>query len=862
MSWFSRLRNVFRPDDLDRDLAEELRFHADQRAAELGIPASEAAARLGNVRRLEQESRDVKQHGWLASVVQDLRLSLRLWRKHPVTAAASILTIAIAGGLAMAAFQLVWNVLLRPLPYGQPDRLAQIWLTEGTENRRSPRNEWLDEWRDASRAFSHLVTYRQWRVTILEPHHEPELVNTLMISSEFFAALQVKLRAGRPFTRPETQPGADAVVILRGSAARKYFPGRGSALDEELDIDGVRSRVVGIVDDGFESGPLVQLARGLAVTGRNPWLESDVFLPISRALSPGSKTPMRVNFAFGRLANGVPLDDAARELATLSGTKLKGRLWLSPLAVEFAYRLRPALLALLGAAGCVLLIACANLANLLLVQTLLRQRELAVRAALGAGRARLVRQLLTEAGLLALAGGLGGLYLAQVFTSALIRLYPDAVARVATIGMQPAVYAFGFGITLLAGLAIGALPAFCATRDSAASLRVGQVSLSANSRWWAGSLVAGQVGLTTLLLCAAGLLLQSFLAMRAVDLGLERDHLVTTSVTLPITRYPKREDRAAFATQWLERLAAIPGVESVGVSNSLPLRYTTLLNVTVRVPGWPGEQEVGGRAVGGDYFRAFGMRFAAGRAFDPGHKFEVVVNEAFAAKYLRSRDVVGRQLPQGKFTYTIAGVLKDVRLLGLREAAPPEIYFSYPTFPLNPLDTVLRTRLPLDRLNAALRRELKLLDSEIPLAPLTTMDALVDSELARPRFQAGLVLLFAASMLGLAALGTYGVIAHQVRGRLAEFGLRRALGASSPALLRLVVWDGMKGPLVGLLLGLALSVVWLGRVLESVLYGVGPREPLVFGAAGLLLAVTSLLACLPPARAAIRLDPLAALRRE
>jgi len=317
-------------------------------------------------------------------------------------------------------------------------------------------------------------------------------------------------------------------------------------------------------------------------------------------------------------------------------------------------KLRPALLALSGATLCVLLISCANLSNLLLAQALFLQRELAVRSALGAGRGRIARQLLTEAMLLSAIGGVCGIYASHVFSRVMIGLYPDVIARLTTTDKHPVVYVFGFAVTLSIGLLIGMLPAWRGTRESSdGALRVGHNSLSPGSRRWADGLVVFQVGLTAVLLIAAGLLLNSFFAIRSIELGLEKENIVTSSVSLPITRYPKREDRAKFVAQWLERLQNIPGVELAGVSNSLPLRYITLLHITLRVPAAAEEVEIGGRAVVGDYFKALGMRFVAGVPFDANREFEIAVIETFAAKYLRGLNPVGLQFSKGKITKTI-----------------------------------------------------------------------------------------------------------------------------------------------------------------------------------------------------------------
>ncbi|MGC4049730.1 MAG: FtsX-like permease family protein [Paludibaculum sp.] len=498
----------------------------------------------------------------------------------------------------------------------------------------------------------------------------------------------------------------------------------------------------------------------------------------------------------------------------------------------------------------------------MLAQVVLRRRELAVRAALGAGMARVMRQLVTEAMAQSLAGGAAGLLLSQLLYRVIVGLYPDTIPRTADSSPDWVIYLFAFSITVLTGLLFGVLPAWRAASEAKdEALRVGNPWMSRGSRRWSNAMVALQVGLTAMVLIAAGLLVRTFLTLRDIDIGIERHHILTASIDLPGTRYKTRDDRARFGRAWLERLKTIPGVSFAGISNSVPLRYTMLLDLLIFVPGSDKEQLVGGRAVGGDYFQALGMRWAEGVPFDPKIKSQVAVNEAFARKFLKGKQAVGFQLPQGNSSMWITGVLKDVRHRGLREAPQPELFISYDSFALNPVDTVIRSTLPPAQIIAAMRRELKALDDQVVLAKPLAMDDVVNSELARPRFQVVLLGLFASVALPLAAIGTYGVIAYNVRSRTPELGLRRALGASTLDMLQLVLTNGFRAPMLGLAAGLLLSWFVTGRFLEAMLFGVTARDPKVLLFAACTLAVTSLLACILPGRIAARIDPGVALRR-
>ena len=794
---------------------------------------------------------------WLSQLrndrLSDIRHAFRLWRKRPVVAAAAVLTIALGASLNIAVTEAIWTVMLKPLPYPHADRLVQIWVDDGKDERSAPGRALIDTWRDGSRTFAQIASYRPWRVTVASGG-DPQQVYSGLVSAEFFGMLGARFVAGRPFSAQETRAGADDAIVLREGFWRQRFNADYGVLGRTIGVDGRSCRVIGIVSDSFSAAVLGAKSR------------ADVYLPISRAQIPGMRvpTPMRTVFAIGRLRDGVSAHEAGQDLAAIAKAEEKRRIWLSPLQAELGRQVGPALLALLAATGCVLLIACANLANLLMAQGVMRRRELAVRSALGAGRGRLIRQLLTETGLVLVAGTLAGAVLARAVTHAMIAMHPSGLPRAEEAGPSWKIYAAASGVILLLGLAFGMLPAWRASRDTnESSLRVGgTLWMSRGSRRWADGMVAVQVGLTAVVLISAGVLLRSFLELRSVEIGVAREHVITASIDLPGARYSTREERARFGERWVERLQAMPGVAAAGISNSLPLRYTTLLHLLIRVPGSADEQMVAARSVSGAYFDAIGLRFVEGTAFDERRKDQVVVNEAFVRRFLKGKPSVGVALGTEKVPLLITGVVKDVRHRGLRDAAQPEVYMPFASFPLNPVDTVIRSSLPRAQVEAAMRRELRAVDDQLAVGRVMTMEDVVDEQLAAARFQAALLGLFATVALLLAAVGTYGVIAQTVRSRLPEMALRRTLGAGTGNLLRLVLVAGMKAPLLGLTIGVAAGVFVAGRALRTLLYGVAPDDPALVVGTAVVLGITAMAACLIPAVLAVRVQPGETLRQD
>jgi putative ABC transport system permease protein len=796
---------------------------------------------------------------------QDLKIALRLWRKRPLWAAAAVLTIALGTGMNVALFRMVWSVLLKPLPYQNSARLVQVWRVDEkadsavfASDRHLPDSFTLERWRERSHSFENLAIYRAWMSTVTGGG-DPERISSAVVSAEFFPALRVRALVGRTFSPAEVRPGSDSVVVLSYAYWQRHLGGDPSVLGRILVVDAQPVRVIGILPPDF---------RGIVVS---PTREPQLYLPISK-IATGS---LRVSsgWVLGRLKPGVSRESARLELATLAREAAlehsqpveSNGVSISNLQDTVGGTLRPILLALFGATVCVLLIACANVANLLLSRTLERRRELSIRACLGATRGHIARQMLAEALLVAVSGGLLGLGAAWGLFRLMVALYPGVLPRVEEGGTFWIVLCFAMLLSTASAVISGVLPAWRATREcSYDALRAGRGSLGQGARRWANVLVAAQVGVTVVVLVAAGLLLKSFVLLRSLDVGFAHERILTAQVVLPESVYRTREEQTRFAREWVERLNAIPGVESAALTNSLPLAANLLMDIGLTIPGWSGMQKFGGRVITGAYFDCMGLRMKEGRPLTPAddnRKDVVVVNEAFARHFFGSRPVVGTVLGSGTEVLTIVGLVRDLRNIQLQRPPDPEVYLTFAAHPGIYLDTVLRVRgNPAGVLSAA-RTELRAINPGLVLAKVSTMEKILDSSVATPRFQAVLLGLFAVVALVLASIGTYAVIAQGVRSRTSEFGVRMALGARAWDVFRLVVGQGMRAPLVGLAAGI-LGALAAGSLLQGLLFGITPRDPLVFATVPIILALVALAACGVPARHAARVAPAEALRAE
>ena len=614
-----------------------------------------------------------------------------------MVAAAVLLTIALGTGMNIALFRVVWSALLKPLPYPNAARLVQVWRVTRTAGGFTPRDRRLPDglaielWRTRSHSFDGLASYRPWRATV-GSGGDPDRTPAGLVSAEFFPVLGVRAQFGRTFTAAEVRPGADDVVVLSYGYWQTRFGGDRSLVGRSILIDGRLCQVIGVLPADF---------RDLITYGGSN--QPSVYLPISKVFEGPLK--LSSGFVIGRLKSEIGVAAARAELAALAQGRAQQNQPLEEQGVnithlqdEIGFAVRPALLTMFAATGCILLIACTNVANLLLAQAVGRRQELAIRSALGAGRARLVRQLLTEALVLALAGALLGLGAAWALSRSMIALYPGTLPRVAEGGTSGAVLVFALTLAILTAAFFGILPALLATRGRHdAGLRVGRAWMGRGARRWRDGLIGIQVAVTVTVLIAAGLLLRSFAALRSVDLGFEHARLFTAQVVLPEARYRTAEDQARFAQAWIERLKTIPGVEQAAVTNSLPLAFNVLTSVQFDVAGQPEEHRAGGRAVAGDYFDAMGLRMKEGRplaAADDGRRDVVVVNESFVRRFLKSAAVTGTAIRFGPRAATIVGVVHDLHNLSLERPAEPEIYMPFAALPGAYLDVVVRAARP------------------------------------------------------------------------------------------------------------------------------------------------------------------------
>ncbi len=819
----------------------------------------------------------------MIQTLQDLRFSLRLLARSPGFTVVAVLTLALGIGANAAIFSVVNAVLLKPLPYRAPERLVSIYS-------RFPREGfdhfWISppeyqELRQMAASFEDIGGYRNQAVN-LSGKERPLRVAATYATASTLATLGVPAERGRWFSAAEDRPHGEAAVLLGDDLWRRAFGADPGIVGRRILVDGVDSTVVGVMPAGAQIG-------GQRV---------DAWLPVK--LDPQSQN--RGNHFLNlvaRLRPGVSLQGARAELAGLverwralagpgkhAPEPQRHPLVIAPLLDDTVGDARPALHLLWGAVGFVLLIACANVANLQLARAEGRQREVAVRTALGALRGRLLRQFLTESLLLALAGGVLGLLLAAWGVRALLAANPESIPRFAEIGVDPRGLLFTFLVSVAAGIAFGLAPALH-TRGGAAFAALkegGQRTTAGGARQrLRRGLVVAEVTLAAVLVVGAGLLIRSFWQLQQVDPGFQPQGLLTMELALPPASYPAPAQVAAFVDRLTERLAALPGVESAAAMNGLPPRREVDANDTMfegvpEDPKGPPHNVDFWQFVSRDYFRAMRIPLVAGRFFGAqdgalgpgaGGGGVAVINETMARTFWPGKDPIGRRVRAGRDTawLTIVGIARDVKQQGLDQKTGTELYFLEPQAPATAgyspytFYVVLRGLRDPMLLAAAARAEIARLDPSLPVAHLQTMQRVIHQSLARPRFVTLLVMLFAAVALALAAVGTYGVLAYSVEQRTQEIGVRMALGAQVQGILAMVLRQGLGLVASGLVIGLSLAIV-LRRVLASLLFGVSPSDPLTLAGVAAVLGLTAAAACYLPARRAAAVAPAVALRHE
>jgi predicted permease len=799
---------------------------------------------------------------------QDLSYAVRRLRQAPGFTLVAVATLALGIGGTSAIFSVVNAVLLSPLPFPQADRLVQVAQTwEGRPVVHSPQN-FLDLEAQAS-SFSGLAAVDTSGVTLTGRGAATRLEGA-EVSAPFFDVLRVPPVHGRGFVAGENEPGRNKVAVLGHSLWRDRFGADPGVVGRTVSLNREPHVVVGIAPPGFRYPEQTELwvpmeyDERFRASSRGAW-----YLTVVGRLRPGATVDgarQEVSTIADRLARAYPADNEG-----VGGTVI-------PLLEATVGESRRALLVLLGAVGLVLLVACVNVANLLLARIASRETELAVRAALGAGRGRLVRQLLTESLLLAVLGGAAGLLLAAPVVDGLVALQPEGVPRLAEVAVNRTVVSFAAGLSLLTTLLFGSFPALQTSRRATAqALRQGSRGILIGGRGdLRASLVVGQIALAMVLLAGSALLLRSFARLRSVDPGFRTESALAFRVSLPDSAYPEDAQRLSFHDELQRRLAALAGVRSVGAVAGLPLTGSHF-NISFAVEGRPEvppaqQPTMEVRIATPGYFRAIGIPVRRGRAFTEGDGPEapqvVVLSESAVRRFFPGEEPIGKTIRLGlgrgrgrKAGGEVVGVVGDVKELGLAAASPPEIYVPYAQFPIQSMDMVLRTDGPPRSLAAAAERVVHGLDAELPVARVATLDEVLARSVSEPRFHALLLGSFAATALFLAALGLFGVMSYAVAQRTRELAVRIALGARREDLLRMVLREALLLGAVGVAAGLA-GALLLSRAIASMLFALSPRDPATLAAVAFMLLATAVLASYVPARRATRVDPAAALRSE
>lgn len=816
--------------------------------------------------------------------MNDLLFALRQLRKSPGFTVVAILTLALGIGANTAIFSVVNAVLLKPLPYPQPEQLVAV----GSQDTREVRTGQPDsvsfpdfvDLRAQNNSFACLAVYHD-KTFALAGAGEAQSVRGQRVSGDFFDVLGIKPALGRTFTREEEVAGGGPdglTAVLSYGFWQRQFHGEPSVLGQVLMLDGQPHTVVGVMPPRFQF-PIQPDPLDVYTT-----------IAVEASANGGDKptTEQRGNHSYqaiGRLKAGVPVERGRADLRAIAAnlekqypdTNTYFSVAVLPLREELVGDVSGALYVLFGAVACVLLIASANVANLLLARATVRAKEIALRSALGASRRRIVRQLLTESILLSAFGGALGLMFAAWGTDLLVRLIPENIPRIAEIRLDPVVLGFTFLVAVATGVLFGLAPALHASRlDLRESLNEsGRTTAGSARHTLRSALVIGEVALALILLTGAGLLLQSFNRLSQVNPGIRTDRLLTGVFNLPDHAYPKPENIANFVDDLLPRLRALPGVESVATIFPLPLsgsNIATSFDIEER-PVPKGQQpDSPMRIASVDYFRTVGIPLIRGRLFAEtdqlNSKQVMLVNQAFAEKFFAGEDPVGKQVAPGfslgssddPVMREIVGIVGNVKHRSLRADFTPEMYMPAAQFPIGASCLVVRTNTASPAaLTSAVRAELARADAAIPLTRVRVFDEYITRSLARPRFNATLLSIFAGVALLLTAIGIYGVMAYSVAQRRQEIGIRMALGAQRGDVLRLVVGGGMKLALLGVGIGLV-AAFGLTRLLETLLFGVKPFDAATFGAVVFLLGGIAFLACWVPARRASGVNPLVALR--
>jgi putative ABC transport system permease protein len=869
-------RNLFHKNRVDQECSEEIQSYLDmltEAKIRQGLTPQEARrnalVELGGVEQVQEKVRDIRMGQFIETAWRDVRLGVRTLVHSPIFTAVTVLSLALGIGANTAIFSVVNGLLLRPLSYPESERLVDVWHTPPRQSfpgldrfSVSPAN-YLD-WKAQSGAFEQMAVYGFVGLS-LSTSNDPLPLIGAPVSSDFFSVLRVNPILGRTFTADEDQPGRDQVVVISHALWQRAFGANPNIIGQSLTLNSRNFAVIGIMPAGFEFPR-----------------EAELWVPLAWDDKDRQTRSIHDYLVIARLKQNVSVQQAQTEMNTISSRleqqypeENKG--WgavVIPLRDDLVGDVRLALLVLFCAVGFVLLIACANVANLMLARGANRQKEMAVRMALGAGRARLVRQLLTESVLLAVTGGLLGLLLAIWGSRMLVRL--GSLPNLGDIGIDTWAFGFTLLVSFAAGIIIGIMPALQFTRTSVSetlkqgSGRTGGSALKQHTR---KALVISEVALSLVLLIGAGLMIRSFLKLQNVDPGFDTSNALTMSVVLTWTRYPEPHQRLAFFDRAIEQIRAVPGVVSVGATTKIPLTgggSTQPFTVEGRPAGAIAEQPMAQtRYVSPDYFQAIGIPLRQGRVFTDQDRDKsvpvVIISEAMARRFWPGENPVGKRLTPSFHSEAgareIVGVVGDVKTSGLDVDASAMMYLPYKQAPLPFLSFVVRTSSNPESLIQPVSRAIYSIDKDQALTDVQTMDQVLTKSVSDRRFNMMLLLTFAGVALLLAAVGVYGVMNYTVTLRRRELGIRMALGAARMDVLRLVLGQGLTLTLIGVGIGL-ISAYALTRLMATLLYGVTATDYLTFASVSAVLIAVGLVASYVPARRATKVNPTIALRTE
>jgi putative ABC transport system permease protein len=872
------IRSLLHKDQVEGELDEELRFHIEMETAKhLKRGLSPAAARrealrtFGGVEKVKEQCREMRATRWLEDLARDVRYGVRTLLRSPGFSGVVVLTLGLGIGANTAIFSVVHGVLLQPLPYAEGDRLVRL-------QQQAPRAGLEDigvsplEKADyaAGRSFSGVAEHHTMWFNLLD-RGAPERVQTGVVSANFFPVMGIRPLLGRTFVPDDEKPGAEPVLVLSHAYWQRSHGGDPAILGRKFEMNDKTHTVVGVLP------PVTTYPE-----------DDEVYMPTSACpfrSSPHASTErrMRMVSVVARLAPGASLERARTEVAAIARRMPAAHpesypadqghaATLTPVREELTREARPTLLILLGTVGLVLLIVCANVANLTLARQLGRERELAVRGALGASRGRLVRQLLTESTLLALAGGVLGLLLGTGALRLLMAFAAHFTPRAGEIAVDGPVLLFTLAVALATGIASGSLPAFL-RQELAAVMKEGggRVSTGAGGLRLRNLLIVAQLALSFLLLIGAGLMLRSLWSLHRVDPGFRPDSVLTAGLDLDWTKYREAALGRAVQDKILARVRALPGVTSAALASTFPLGDSDPFNRPLRIEGrTPPEgqatPQIDLRVASADYFRTLGVPVLRGRAFveqdGPDAPAVVLVNRTTAHRFWGDRDPLGQRISfdGGESWSTIVGVVGDVRQYSLDRGAADEAYLPIRQFPLLSSRLVVRSTVPPANLERSLRKAVREIDPEQPLYEVETLEQARADSLAPSRLTALLLGLFALLALVITATGIAGLLAFSVGQRTHEIGIRMALGAARSDVLWMVLRQGALLLAAGLGLGL-LGALALNQAMAGLLYGIEPTDPVTYAGVSLVLLAVAALACWVPARRATGIHPMLALRK-